>query len=428
MTTSNKTSIGRRSMLKLTLGSGAAALLATNPVFAQDTTLKMASYGGQDLINRIGKALELFVAKHPGVKTEFESAPFADFFDRLAVQYSGGGAPDMHRHSMTYLYDYQKRGLLADLSGYLGKTIDTSELYPGVVEIGTQKGAIQAIGNNQIALALFYDVEKFKSAGLEDRLATMGWDDFREIASKVGKAGGEKHYGTNDAGGFLAFFEQFLYQKGITMFPAEGGIGFTEDDCAEWFEFWAAMRADQGAPPAEVSAEAVGMQNSPLVKGIGAMNSGWCQQLVFFQDLTQRELNVTRTPVPKEGGNGHFIRALDFWVIPEQSKHKDLAAELINFFLNDPEAIATLGISLGGPPSAKATRILSETATPTGQKVMDYLVKLREGANKEIPIWVSGWAEFEGAIKRTNDSVGFGKLSPKDAGEQLFDEADRIFG
>ena len=419
--------IGRRSMMKIGLAGGATLALAPGRLLAADTTLKAAWYGGQDTHNRMKDALAIFEKKNPGVKIDVEFAPFGDFWDRLAIEYQGGSAPDVHRHSMTYLYEYEKRGLLADLGGYVGSVIHTDSLYPGVVEIGTRKGITNAIGNNQIATALFYDKAKIAEAGVAEMFDGMTWDGYQEIAAKV--AGVTGQYGTNDGGGFLTLFEQWLAQEGKELYPEAGGIGYEAADAEAWFAYWQAMRDSKGAPPPEITAESVGFQNAPMVKGRAAMQTGWCQQIVFFQDLMEAELDLTATPTSAGAtGNGHYIRALDFWVVPEGSKNKDEAAKLIDFLLNDPDAIATLGITLGGPASDQATKILRETVNATQMKVLDYLVALRENALPGTPIWAGGHGELEATLGRLNQSVGFGQMKPAEAAAEMVSEGKRIIG
>jgi hypothetical protein len=43
------------------------------------------------------KAIALFGQQNPDIAVSVEFAPFAEFYDRLPVQYSGGGAPDIRR-------------------------------------------------------------------------------------------------------------------------------------------------------------------------------------------------------------------------------------------------------------------------------------------------------------------------------------------
>lgn len=409
------------------LAGGATLALTPRLAFAQDTTIKCAWYGGQDTHERMKKALAIFEQKNPSVKVDVEFAPFGDFWDRLAIQYQGGGAPDVHRHSMTYLYEYEKRGLLADLGPYVGDVIDTSSLYPGVVDIGTRNGETRAIGNNQIALALFFDKAKIDKAGVADQLEGMSWDGYAQIAAEVAKANGD--YGTNDGGGFLAFYEQWLAQHGTQLYPDGVSIGYTAEDATAWFDYWQKMRESKAAPPPEITSEAVGFQNAPMVKGKAAMQTGWCQQLVFYQDLMEAELGISTSPIADGiDGNGHFIRALDFWVVPEGSQHKDEAAKLIDFLLNDEDAIATLGITLGGPPSDKAAQILRDTVDDTQRKVLDYLAGLRDGALSETPIWASGQGELESTLGRLNQSVAFGQMTAAEAGEEFTSEGKRIIG
>ncbi|QQA43559.1 ABC transporter substrate-binding protein [Pelagovum pacificum] len=418
--------LDRRSMLKISVGGTAALMIAPKGAFAQGASIKASWYGGQDTHDRMQEALALY-SERTGTNIEVEFAPFGDFYDRLPVQYAGGGAADVHRHSMTFLYEYTNRGLLADLGPYVGDTINTDDLYPGVVEIGTRNGVTNAIGNNQIAIATFYDMAKLEEVGMTDRLDGMTWDDYLEIAVALGDAGGEGKYGTNDAGDFLGFFEMWLKQRGTELYPEAGGVGFSGEEAAEWFAYWERMRSEGGAPPPAITAESGGFQNAPFVRDIAGMQIGWCQQLVFYQALMEPELGITTGPIA-EGldNNGHYIRALDFWVVPAQSDNPEEAAKLINFLLNDEEAIAILGLTLGGPASEKASAILQDTAEGASAKVLTYLEGLRENADPDTPIWKGGQGELESVLDRLNQSVGFGQITAEEAGEQLASEGQRI--
>ncbi len=426
MSDTEATSLNRRELMKVSIGGATALWLGTSfGALAQATTIKAAWYGGQDTHDRMQKAIGMFTAKNPDIAVNVEFAPFAEFYDRLPVQYSGGGAPDMHRHSMTYLFDYLKRGLLADLTPYIGSTIDTSSLYPGVVDIGKNGDEVRAIGNNQIAVALFYNSAKVTAADLEN----LTWESFKDLAIKVGKAGGANSWGTNDGGSFMGFFEVFLSQRGKSLYAEDSRLGFEKQDLIDWLAYWEEMRAGQGAPPPAVTAESAGFQNAPLVKGTAAMQVGWSQQIVFYQALMQDQLDIHSCPVPAGAAdNGHLIRALDFWVIPESSPNKDAAAKLMNFLLNDEEALAALGLSLGGPASDRATNVLAKTSEGAASKVLTYLTDLRANAPSATPRWISGHGELESLLNRLNAAVGFGQTTPQAAADDFFSQAARILG
>ena len=418
-------SISRRDTLRLGLGGG--AMLAAGPAFAQTKTLKAAWYGGKDTHDRMRKAIDLFTQRNPGLAVNVEMAPFAEFYDRLPVQYAGGGAPDVHRHSMTYLFEYIERGLLADLTPYIGKSIDVSGLYPGVVDIGRSGNTTAAIGNNQIALGLFYDEKKMSASGGEKLLENLTWENFRELASKLGKAGGDQHYGVNDNGGQLPVLELFLTQRGKGLYTPEGKLAFDEKDLMEWLTYWQGMRDEQGAPPPAVTAESGGFQNTPVVKGRAAMQIGWHQQLVFLQNLMPATLQIHACPSPAGArDNGHMVRALDFWVCPAQSKQVEPATKLIDFLLNDEAALAILGLSLGGPASNRAADILAATADPIDTKILNYIKDLRPKASKQVVRWAKGHGQLQDLLERLNAQVGFKQVTAEAAAAQFFTNSRRV--
>jgi multiple sugar transport system substrate-binding protein len=249
------------------------------------------------------------------------------------------------------------------------------------------------------------------------------------MAIALGQAGGEGRYGVNDAGGFAGLFEVFLTQRGKSLYGQEGGLGFEKADLIDWLAYWQALRAEHGAPPPAVTAESAGFQNAPMVRDLAAMQIGWNQQLVFFQALMTEELGINACPSLADGANnGHLIRALDFWVCPARSANVEQSAKLINFLLNDEEAIAILGLTLGGPASDKAAAILAETSDAPSTKVLNYLNDLRAVASPETPRWIKGHGEMEALLGRLNGEVGFERTTPEAAADTYFDEADFVLG
>ena len=129
---------------------------------------------------------------------------------------------------------------------------------------------------------------------------------------------------------------------------------------------------------------------------------------------------ASRRPSAPPGEKHQFFRVIQGYL--------DEAAKLIDFLLNDPDAIATLGITLGGPASDQATKILRETVNATQMKVLDYLVALRENALPGTPIWAGGHGELEATLGRLNQSVGFGQMKPAEAAAEMVSEGKRIIG
>ena len=166
-----------------------------------------------------------------------------------------------------------------------------------------------------------------------------------------------------------------------------------------------------------------------MVRDLAAMQIGWNQQLVFYQALMTEEIGIHACP-SLEGGanNGHLIRALDFWVCPAKSAHVEQSARLINFLLNDDDAIAILGLTLGGPASDKAAAILAKTADAPSTKVLKYLDNLRAVASPDTPRWIKGHGELESLLGRLNGEVGFERTTPEAAADTYFDEADFVLG
>lgn len=390
--------------------------------------LRMAWYGSDQVHAAMKRALDLFHKKNSGIAVSTQYSQFADFWPKLSTQITGGNAPDLWRHSMTYLLEYVERGVLLDLTPYVGKEIDVSNLDKKVVDTGRIHGKYYAIGNNNISQAIFYDAKVLRDAKIDTPADAWTWDDFTRMTTRIAKAHGDGFYGTADASGSPPAFEAFVTQKGKGYFTSEGKLAFGEDDLTEWLTRWDDLRRAKAAPPPETTAEAVGFENDLVVKGKAAMSFGWDQQLLFLQPLTRAVLEPHMLPnVDGAGTPNQAVRALDFWVVSARSKKRDDAVKVIDFLLNDDGAAKAIGLNLGGPPGDRFARDVRTTVEATGKKLLDYMDAISTKATARLAPWAPGYGELiESGLNRIASDVAFRKKTVAQGVKQFFDDAHRI--
>lgn len=392
--------------------------------------LRVAWYGGQPVHDGMAAALEAFGADNPDLTVATESAPFDDFWDRLATQTAGNDAPDVFRMSMTYVDDYASRGALLDVADLLGSgAIDTSGLDADVAASGDVAGGTYGVGQSSIVFAVFVDPVQLEDAGLSAPELGWSWEEFDELATAFAEATPEGTFGCNDNGGNIQAFEPFARDRAGDLFTADGALAVEPEVVEEWFAMWQAWREAGVVPPPDLTAETQGFENALLVKGRCAMQWGWVQQVTFYQPLTENPLQVVTVPAATSGDlGGMFLKALDFWCISARTAAPEAAASLVDFLLNDPRAVEAIGLTLGVPPSQAARDLLGAEPDSAAGRAIAYVEELADRVGPPPPAWPVGYGEIMGIFSRANEQVAFGETDAATAAATVVAEAQAALG
>ena len=435
------TTMQRRTFLTAGLGLVAAGALASCSRSSDDGGdggdggssgaaggLRVAWYGGQPVTDGLTAALDAFGTDNPDLTVTTESAPFDDYWDRLATQTAGGDSPDVMRMSMTYFDDYASRGALLDVGDLLASgAIDASALDEDVAASGDVAGGTFGVGQSSIVYAVFVDPDQLEAVGLEAPETGWTWDDFETLATAYQAAAPEGSYACNDNGGAFQAFEVFARQRSGDLFTADGALNVSADVIGEWFTMWAGWRDSGLVPPGDVTAETTGFENALLVKGQSPMQWGWVQQVTFYQPLTDASLQVVSVPSASAGDlSGLFVKALDFWCISAEAADPEAAASVVDFLLNDERAIKAIGLTLGVPPSQTARDLLAPEPDSAAGRAIAYVEAVAGEVGPPPPAWPVGYGEISGVFARANESVAFGESDPAAAAASVISEAESV--
>jgi multiple sugar transport system substrate-binding protein len=390
-------------------------------------TLRVGWYGGDPLHAALEEALDQYQQDNPDVTVEVSRAAFADYFDRLATETAGRSGPDVTRMSMSYFADYAGRSALQPLGDLVGDTIVVDGLDEDVQESGVLNDEYFGVPQSVISHALLIDPELLATLGAEPPSPDWTWDQYAEWAKTIGQAN-PGFYGSSDMGGQLQAFEVWARQHGSELFTEDGtGLAFDRSVLEDWWTYWQSMRDEGGAPPADITADSDTFETSVLTQGLAPSTYVFVQQIMFFQALNQHPLELQPMPVTEGGDPGQFLKALDFWSVSSTSEHPEEAAELIDYLVNDPEAIETIGLNLGVPPSQEARDQLdTDPATPEG-KAIAYVESLGDDRVGPPPgPWPRGYGELLALFTKLGEDIAFGNTDVGAASEQFFSEADRV--
>lgn len=132
-------------------------------------TIKFTWWGNQSRHDYTQKILDKYTELHPNVKFEAIPAGWDGYFDKLSTQAASGSMPDIVQMDYLYLTTYANNNSIADLQPYVDDgTIDVSQIADNVVDAGKVDKKLAGIVGGTGTVAIGYNPEVFKEAGIEE--------------------------------------------------------------------------------------------------------------------------------------------------------------------------------------------------------------------------------------------------------------------
>lgn len=395
---------------------GSPTALSTSP-----ETLTFYWWGSDVRATITGKVLDAYTKKHPNVTFKQQWGAYSGYYDKLSTMVAGSTAPDIFQIDDDGLAEYASRHVTLDLKPYIGKTIKTDKFPSGLAKAGILDGKQVAVAAAENTAAMFYDKNVVDQYKLDAPKTGMSWDDLVTWAAGVTKASGGKVFGTQDPSGSFQVLEMWLRQRGKEFYKGSS-LWVTSDDMEAWYSFWQNARKQQATPTADLThaANSGDVTKSTLATKKGATAFQWSNQLAAATATTDHKLGIVAYP----GATGHqWARASMYWCVYEGSKHAARAADVIQFFLNDPGAAKILGAERGLAPNLDVRKQIQSTLSPENQTSSTFETELSKDFSATPPPPPRGHKEIRDFLTSSSESVLFGKASPKDAASQFITQA-----
>ncbi|MFD1717622.1 ABC transporter substrate-binding protein [Georgenia deserti] len=394
---------------------------------SESASLRIAWSGSDDRTQRTEEALDLYREQHPEVDIQVEFTTSTNFWDRLTTQVAGGNAPDIIQMSGQTLAEYASSDVLLDLEPYVGEQIDIDGWDQELLDRQTLDGTLYGVPPGVDAHGLIYNVTKFDELGIDPLPTEWSWSDYREIVNAISEAGGDAYYGSEDGGSSYEAFQTFLAQRGKTLFngPAQAAeLGFESDDLHDWWQMWGELQEQGAVVPPDMQTEfGLNPENSGVIQDYAAMDWTTSSQFTNFVGLTDDELDITTYPFGPNGTPGQVWRAGLAWSITSSSEHPDVAADLINFLVNDESAARAQLATRGVPASPSAADIVRDEVDDTEIRSFEHLETVQELDAEITPLLPVGWGDFVDAYQRIYYEYAYGRMSLDDAVETFMTEA-----
>jgi len=412
-------------VLAALLAAAAAGCGSDDKPGSQQVTIRFDWWGNADRAEITEKAIDLFETKHPNIKVETSFAEFNAYFQKLATQIAGGGAPDVLQMDYRYVREYGDRGVLAQLDSGPAK-VDTSGVTPQLLSGGTVGGKLFGIPPTQNTQVFSYDFAQWEKSGAAPPKDGWTWTDLRNSAQKVSDSTQKQVRGLADFGGIEDWFEVWLRQQGKTLYTDDGKIGYTAADVAAWWQLTDGLRRSGACTPAELTTKMDGSQaNDPVTQKKASAGFGYDSGFTAKSwEIAGRELKLH--PFPSDTGKlGQYAKPAMMFSIAQRSEHKAEGALLINFLINDAEAGKILGMSRGLPANAQVREAVG--ATLSGPPAVGFQFEQTVGPKLEPapPPPPKGAGTVKSTFQRIYDDVIFQRTSIQAAADKFLAEAQK---
>ncbi|WP_329259571.1 ABC transporter substrate-binding protein [Streptomyces pseudovenezuelae] len=383
--------------------------------------LRYTWWGNPDRAERTEKAVALFEKQHPDISVQTSFSGYDAYKQKLAVQASGGDAPDVMQLDYRQIDQYASGGVLLDLAKQ--KTVlRTAEIDSGLLATGRVDGVQYAIPQGRGTETVVYDVKTWKDSGVPLPRAGWTWSQWaasvRELADKAGKPGATDPGQSEDA------FEVWLRGRGKALYTRSGELGFTADDLARWWTFTDGLRREGAVSPAEQTTQLDGsVENTPLGRGKAVSDTNWDAPSSGYLAIVPTGIALAPMPSGSDGTPGQYFKPSMFLGVSAHTGHAKEAAQLVDFLLNDPGAAKILGATRGIPVNETIRTDTAPLLKDFDKTVADYQASL-EGKLKDPPqAPPSGDNALQTTFQRDYDQVSYERMTPREAAENYVTEA-----
>ncbi len=393
--------------------------------------LRFAWWGNAIRDELTREALAAYEEVEPDVRISPEPADWSGYWDKLATQVAGGETPDILQMDEGYLAEYSSRGILADLSA---TSVDTAGIDPSALEAGRVDGGLFALNAGINAPVLLANPAVFEEAGMElPDDTTWTWDDLVDTATRISEGTAEGTYGVQQfgtAGG--PPLTLFLRQLGAERFSADGGIGFTAEQLAQWWEFTQRLQDSGAAPGASVAVEEAGQTVDQTLFAVGrcGLQAQWSNQAVTLDNALGGTVRILRMPTRTgSAADGHlWYKASMYFALAAAAQDTEAAAAFVDWMVNSPEAGRILLAERGVPANLDVREAILEDLTESDRKAVDFIEAIAEELGDAPPLTPPGGGAVDDSITRNAEDVLFGRSTPADAAQSVVDEAPGLLG
>jgi multiple sugar transport system substrate-binding protein len=415
---------------------GAASAQSSGP---PSGTIRFAWWGSQSRADLIYKVISQFEAKYPDVKVQPEpQGNFPKYWTQLSVEAAAKNVPCVLMQATTYLGGYESSNVLMPLDSFIkDKQIDISGIPSSIINGGRPNGAdsgpVYMIGSNASSTTTVWNTTMAQTAGIPPLTDAMSWTDYqnwlidaqKKLPAGVKATDAQSEWNSMDMlYAWVRGHGQEVYKKTSDGYQ----LGFTEQSVVDYIDWWQTLiKANVTTTPAEAAEEPSTTGDDYLAQGkvLSEVASGnLLADQTTLDDSHGGTLAAAYFPKGPSGTNGNAFD-VSGPSIGANCTSTPAAAAFVNFWLNDPQAVATFASNLGAVtnPTLLAPQLASTTNKPATTASLTFANKMLK-ANAPVAVHAPGYATLITELQTQVQNVQFGKISSQDAAKAFLTAAN----
>lgn len=309
------------------------ALMSASPALAADLTFWHYWDGanGQSL----QKLIDQYQKAHPGVTIKAEFVPGGELQTKLQTAITGRRTPTMAIADLTNMPALVRSGALAPLDPYISKSkVNLGDYFQGPLVYGKYQGRQYSLPVSASNLALFYNKDLFRQAGLDPNKFPKTWEELvqvsKTIRAKTGKQGFELF--TQGGEGTSWQWQVFLWGAGGDVLNRQNtAAAFNSPAGVKALQYWVDLvnrdKVSNVAPWGQF-----GRGDAAMV-----MDGSWMTQ--FFPEQIDFELGAAPFPFPKGMKPATNMGGEQMFIFKGDAATQQAAWDFMNWFSSTPVQI-----------------------------------------------------------------------------------------
>jgi len=395
-----------------------------------DVVLKMSWWGGDTRHEATLKAIEAFEKKYPNIKVEPQYGAWGGWLDQLSVQMAGGTEPDVMQINWNWIYEFSKDGNgYADLNQYKD-IIDLSQYPENLLEEMTIDGKLLGIPVSTTGKVFYWNKSTFDKAGIP---VPSSFKEMIDAGKVFQEKLGDDYYPmalTPDEQALIMTY--YLQQKYDKPWIADGKVNFSVDEVADGIAF-IRMLEDNHVLPSQKKLAGDGAdtmdKNPNWMNGKYAGFYEWDSSQARFANSLEGDQEFVMGEYPYDYGEtkaGTAKISMAF-AVSAHSKNPKEAAMLVEYLLNDPEAIKIMGLERGIVANESAQKILSDAGLLEGLTFESNKAAMANAGFALDPYFEDSKLKGStGLYYEVFEDLSYDNVDPKELAVQLIDGINEV--
>jgi multiple sugar transport system substrate-binding protein len=402
--------------------AGAVALASVSalalPAMAEDVKIMVWSLDRD--IQPAPNLIKEFNALKNGITVEYRQIQFDDVVSEAMRAFSTGQAPDIIAVDNPEHALFSSRGAFLDLTDRIkaSSVVKPENYFPGPLKSVMWEDKYYGIPKATNTIALYYNKDMFKAAGLDPNTPPETWDQLVDYARKLTDPS-KNVYG-------LAFSAKANEEGTFQFLPwaqmAGGGYEkINTPGAVKALEIWKTIIDEKLASPDTLTRgqwDSTGTFNS----GNAAMVISGPWELDRMLEEAKFDWAVGLLPVPEKGAQRSSAMGDFNWAIFANSQHPDEAFKVLEYFVSQDDKMFE---KYGQLPARNDI-----TIPATGKKLKDEALKVfleqLKYAQPRGPH--PAWPKISKAIQDAIQAALTGQMSAKDALDQAAQQIAAVLG